>query len=39
MINILEKNLNKYGDEITQVVDGASNEIRMEVQLTELEKT
>lgn len=39
MRDILQKDLGKYGDEITEVVDGASNEIRMEVQLSDLKKT
>jgi DNA-binding ferritin-like protein (Dps family) len=34
MKDILGKDSNKYCDEIMDVVDGASNEIRMEVQLT-----
>jgi hypothetical protein len=39
MKDILVKNLNKYGDEIMEVAEGASDEIRIEVQLIELKKT
>jgi hypothetical protein len=38
MKDILAKDVDKYGNEITEVVDGSSNEIRMEVQLSELKK-
>jgi hypothetical protein len=36
MRDILERDLNKYGDKITEVIDGANNEIRMEFQLKKL---
>jgi hypothetical protein len=36
MQDILESNLNQYDNEITEVVDGASNEIRREFQLKNL---
>jgi hypothetical protein len=36
MRDILESDLNKHGDEITEVVDGSSNEIRTELQLKKL---
>ena len=37
--DILAKDLNKYTEDITEVVDGASNEVRMETALSELKKT
>ena len=36
--DILEKNLIKYTEDITEVVDGASNEVRMETALADLKK-
>lgn len=39
MRDIFQKDLGKYGDKITEVVYGASNEIRMEAQLSDLKKT
>ncbi|KAH0788142.1 Dynein heavy chain family protein [Histomonas meleagridis] len=37
--DILNKDLNRYSEDITEIVDGANNEVRMEVQLTNIEKT
>jgi len=38
MRDILKQDLNKFGDDITEVVDGATNEVRMEVQANDLNK-
>ena len=37
--DMLDKNLMKYSEDITEIVDGANNEVRMETQLNDLEKT
>ena len=37
--DILKKDLLKYSEDITEVVDGANNEVRMETQLSDLDKT
>ncbi|OHS95209.1 Dynein heavy chain family protein [Tritrichomonas foetus] len=37
--DMLKKDLMKYSEDITEVVDGANNEVRMETQLADLDKT
>jgi len=37
--DILNKDLLKFGDDITEIVDGANNDVRMEMQLKDLENT
>jgi dynein heavy chain len=37
--DILQKELSRFSEDITEVVDGASNEVRMETQLSDLNNT
>ena len=37
--DILDKNLMRFGEDITEICDGANNEVRMETALSELKKT